>query len=56
MGARRRLADLSRPEFAGRYTPQQHLEQERADALASVAQHTERIRHLGGDPDDPRLQ
>ena len=55
LGARRRLADLSRPEFASRYTPE-HLALERADALDSIARNSERIRQLGGDPDAPRLE
>lgn len=55
MGARRRLADLSRPDFAGRFSPRE-LERERADAQATIERRSAEIRQLGGDPDDPRLQ
>lgn len=55
LGARRRLADLSRPDFAQQFTPH-HLEQERAEAVDSIALFSERIRQLGGDPDRPQLQ
>lgn len=49
-GARRRLADLDNPAWAGRYRPDQ-LERERAESQATVDAESAKIRKLGGDPD-----
>lgn len=55
LGARRRLVDLGRPGFTQRFT-ETELARELADARASVDECAVKLRALGGDPDDPRLE